>query len=131
MTEKSLSNRSEPDIFIGISGANGCFRKQTFFGILTHDLIKSHIRDRSRHHDCCCASFYNDALFYMGKALVQGARGRLQASRSPRKIGGTYLVNQVRRLIAGVFPSSRFLPFDSKELECPRKSSRLYPAYSL
>ena len=38
-----------------------------FFGILTHNLIKSHIRDGSRHLDCCRASFYNDALLYMGK----------------------------------------------------------------
>jgi len=37
-----------------------------FFSILTHNLIKSHIRDGSRHLDCCRASFYNDALQYMG-----------------------------------------------------------------
>ena len=37
-----------------------------FFGILTHNLIKSHIRDGSRHSACCRASFYNDVLLYMG-----------------------------------------------------------------
>ena len=40
-------------------------------GILTHNLIKSHIRDGSRHSDCCRASFYNDTLQHMGgKVLV-------------------------------------------------------------
>jgi len=65
-----------------------------FFGILTHNHIKSHVCDGSRHLDRCCASFYNDALLYMGKALVQGARGRLRASRSPREIKEISFVNE-------------------------------------
>ena len=36
-----------------------------FFCVLTHNLIKSHIRDGSCHLDCGHASFYNDALLYM------------------------------------------------------------------
>jgi hypothetical protein len=36
-----------------------------FFGILTHILIQSHIRDSSRHLDCCYASFYYDALLFV------------------------------------------------------------------
>src|SRR5260370_32097108 len=35
-------------------------------GIITHNLIKSHIRDGSRNHGCSRASFYNDALQFMG-----------------------------------------------------------------
>jgi hypothetical protein len=41
-------------------------RKASIFDILTHNLIKSHIRDGSRHLDCCRASFYNDASLCMG-----------------------------------------------------------------
>jgi hypothetical protein len=37
-----------------------------FFGILTHGLIHSYIRDGSRHLDRYRASFYNDALLDMG-----------------------------------------------------------------
>ena len=100
-----------------------------FFGILTHNHIKSHVCDGSRHLDRCCASFYNDALLDMGKALVQRARGRLRASRSPKEIGGIQLVNQGGGLIARALSSRRFFhltaEMTAKSWSAPIKFSRL------
>ena len=69
-----------------------------FFGILTHNLIKSHIRDGSRHVDCCRASFYNDALQYMGTkrsfkerevdSQPLAPKGRSEECASLTKVGG-------------------------------------------
>jgi len=83
-----------------------------FFGILTHNLIKSHVRDGSRHPGCCRASFYNDVLLYMGKALVEGARGKLRASRSVGT-GETCFVTQGMMLVKFLVPAL-FIPFHCK-----------------
>ena len=70
-----------------------------FFGILTHNLIKSHIRDGSRHLDCCRASFYNDALQFMGARRSFKEREVDSEPLALREISGICFKDQGKSLI--------------------------------
>jgi hypothetical protein len=78
-----------------------------FFSILTHILIKSHLRDGSCHLDCCRASFYNDALLFVEARRSFKEREVDSEPLALREIGGMRFVNQGGRLMARVFPSRR------------------------
>ena len=83
-------------------------------GIPTHILIKSHLRDSSCHLDCCHASFYNDALLYMGAERSFKEREVDSEPLALREIRETCFINQGWRLIARI-SLAPIIPFDSKD----------------
>ena len=84
-----------------------------FFGILTHILITSHIRDGSCHLDCGRASFYNDALLIVEARRSFKEREVDSEPLALREISGLCFVNQGTRPIARAAPAP-IIPFDSK-----------------
>ena len=73
-----------------------------FFGILTHILIQSQLRDRSCHLDCGRASFYNDALLFVEARRPFKEREVDSEPLAQWDIRETCFINQGGRLIARI-----------------------------